>query len=308
MQKVKEGKLELSESLFYLPKILEEVKDLVLPRINQKKINLSIKVDQSVPNYLFGDAERLEQILINIIGNSIKFTPNKGEISLDVSYLGDVQNSYRLCFSIEDTGSGIAADKLDKIFSKYEQENERVRKQYGGTGLGLNISQLFVEKMGGEIKVESELGEGSKFIFDVLLKKPEVKARKIALFSSKEEDVLVDFCNRLIDAGHELNILADEKYIIKGLEDHIVDCILINSLEEKAAIEKLLKLKDKNTDVLFLVLDSSYDNVATLIPKYKDLLLLNAESSESILNRIHGFTPRKRLLIQIIKFKSLIVI
>ena len=120
--KVKEGKLELSESLFHLPKILDEVRDLVLPRINQKKINLSIKVDQSVPNYLFGDAERLEQITYKYYGNSIKFTPNKGDISLDVIYLGDVRNSYRLCFSIEDTGSGIAWINLIRFLASMNKK------------------------------------------------------------------------------------------------------------------------------------------------------------------------------------------
>ena len=169
---------------------------------------------------------------------------------MDVSYLGEKNDTYQICFEIKDTGSGIAADKLEKIFSKYEQENELISKQYGGTGLGLNISQLFVEKMGGQIKVDSELGKGSKFTFDVLLKKPEMKKRKLHSFHLKKT-IFIDLCSQLLDVGHELNILSDENHIVKGIQNKVIDCVLINSLEKQSAIDHILQYKDANGHVFF---------------------------------------------------------
>ena len=158
--------------------------------MNQKRIELKIDLPSNTPNYFIGDPERLEQVLLNIAGNSIKFTPNHGKVSIKAKYLGKIDNNYHLEFSIKDTGPGISKDKIGLIFNKFEQEDELVKKKYGGSGLGLNISKLFVDKMGGTITVESEVGKGSTFSFNVTLGSPVPTNKKVALLSNEESPTL----------------------------------------------------------------------------------------------------------------------
>ncbi|HEY9863907.1 MAG TPA: PAS domain S-box protein [Candidatus Obscuribacterales bacterium] len=157
-----EVKLETLD--FDLEHCLETVVDWVATQAEEKRLELAIIVDTNVPRQLRGDPGRLRQILLNLLGNGIKFTP-AGEIVVRVNQLSHTSHTTRLRFEISDTGIGIAAEEKDKLFQCFSQLDASTTRQYGGTGLGLVISKQLVDLMGGEIGVESRVGKGSIFWF-----------------------------------------------------------------------------------------------------------------------------------------------
>lgn len=142
-------------------------------KANEKFLDLTFKVDSSVPDHVIGDSFRLRQIILNLVGNAIKFTEH-GQVSLAINEKDDQTLSntdeYFVEFVVEDTGIGIAADKLDIIFDTFQQADGSMTRKFGGTGLGLSISKRLVNLMGGELWVRSEVGIGSQFHFTCRVK------------------------------------------------------------------------------------------------------------------------------------------
>ena len=266
-----------------------DVENLLGPRLNQKHLNFKLNCKNDVPQYLMGDQERLEQVIINIVGNSIKFTPNHGEICIDVEYIGEDDGIYRLKFHISDTGPGIAQENIDKIFQRFEQETNSIKKKYGGSGLGLNISQLFVEKMGGSISVESELGNGVTFSFDVLLEKPEIEPKNIVVFTNDEGEVLVKLIDNLLNDGHTVHMVDDKEHLLKSIRDKVADVVLINAHEKRSEVENLIDQVDSKADVDCFVVNARDGNLVHLVPSYKNEQILDDSTMDAVLNRIsHG--------------------
>ncbi len=163
--KIEAGKLEINNIDFSLKKLLEDISNIVKFKADEKDLNFTINYDENMNNYFYGDSLRISQILINLISNAIKFTEN-GSVKLNISY-GKIDNIYR--FEIIDTGIGISQENQNKLFQSFSQADESTTREYGGTGLGLSISKQLVELMGGKIWVESKVGVGSKFIFEINL-------------------------------------------------------------------------------------------------------------------------------------------
>jgi PAS domain S-box-containing protein len=162
--KIEAGKFELDPSVFDLPETLGDTMKSLAVRAARQGLELAFEVDSDVPVMLEGDYARLRQVIINLVGNAIKFT-QKGEVVLTVRReSGDAQNAV-LRFSVKDTGIGIPIDKRDIIFEEFRQADSSTTRTYGGTGLGLAISSRLIGLMGGRIWVESELGQGSIFHF-----------------------------------------------------------------------------------------------------------------------------------------------
>jgi PAS domain S-box-containing protein len=162
--KIEAGKLDLESIKFSLQTTLKEMMKTLAIRAHTKKIELNCDIGLDIPNRIIGDPVRLRQILINLIGNSIKFT-EQGEVTLNVQLQKQTDQNAILKFSVSDTGIGIPADKLDTIFSPFTQADGSTTRRFGGTGLGLSISKKLVETMNGQIQVESEFGKGSTFSF-----------------------------------------------------------------------------------------------------------------------------------------------
>ena len=164
LSKIEAGKLELENIDFDLRATLDDIMETLAVRAYQKDIELACLVEPDVPRYLKGDPARLRQVLINLLGNGIKFT-DKGQVMLFVKKYSADSETATLHFAVKDTGIGIPADKLNTIFSAFSQADASTTRKYGGTGLGLAISKQLVEMMGGQIGVESEVGKGSTFWF-----------------------------------------------------------------------------------------------------------------------------------------------
>jgi two-component system sensor histidine kinase/response regulator len=162
--KIEAGKFELDKAPFDIRETLGDTMKSLAVRASRARLELAFEVGRDVPQMLEGDYARLRQIIVNLVGNAIKFTPS-GEVVLVVSCESREHQSATLHFSVSDTGIGIPADKLECIFEEFQQVDSSTTRTYGGTGLGLAISSRLVELMGGRIWVESELGEGSTFHF-----------------------------------------------------------------------------------------------------------------------------------------------
>jgi signal transduction histidine kinase/HPt (histidine-containing phosphotransfer) domain-containing protein len=168
--KIEAGKMELENQPFDLRNSIEESLDLLASRALDKQLDLGYQTDERIPSLIEGDALRLRQVLVNLIGNSVKFT-ERGEVFVRVQKLmpapGEPENdgALRLHFTVRDSGIGIAPDRLAKLFRPFTQADVSTARKYGGTGLGLTISRRLVELMGGKMWAESVAGEGSTFHF-----------------------------------------------------------------------------------------------------------------------------------------------
>jgi signal transduction histidine kinase/DNA-binding LytR/AlgR family response regulator len=184
--KIESGKLELENHPFELHTCIEEALDLLAPKAAEKNLDLTYRVDDTIPKILVGDVTRLRQILVNLIGNAVKFT-HEGEVAIDVKpaahglrvlepgqkhdteYLRHPEQ-WLLHFTVRDTGIGIPVEKHDRLFKSFQQVDASTTRHYGGTGLGLAICKRLSELMGGKIWAESEAGKGATFHFTILVR------------------------------------------------------------------------------------------------------------------------------------------
>jgi signal transduction histidine kinase/CheY-like chemotaxis protein/HPt (histidine-containing phosphotransfer) domain-containing protein len=168
--KIEAGMFRMESIPFSINSLVHSIYAMYFEKAKAKKIKLTLTVDESIPNLVSGDPTRLTQIIVNLLGNAIKFTKN-GSIELTVKSINKSTSECCVFFSVKDTGIGISMEKLELIFERFNQGNLTITREYGGTGLGLSIVKSLVELQGGEINVESELGRGSTFGFTLSYKK-----------------------------------------------------------------------------------------------------------------------------------------
>ncbi len=168
--KIESARMELEYKPFSLKRCIEETFDLLASKAIEKNLSLQYSIARDVPSYVYGDITRVRQILMNLVSNAIKFTA-KGKISINISQKNVQNNKIELRFDVKDTGIGIPADKIGKLFQSFTQAEADTSKKYGGTGLGLVICKNLVEMMHGKIWIESKEGAGSDFIFTILTEK-----------------------------------------------------------------------------------------------------------------------------------------
>ncbi|MEP1259834.1 response regulator, partial [Algoriphagus sp.] len=167
--KIEAGKLELDVEKCDLYEICSQATDIITYQIQSKGLEMLLNISTEIPRFVYTDAVRLKQILVNLLGNASKFT-EKGEIELKIEILENLGEEHCIRFSVRDTGIGISPDKQSKIFEAFSQEDSSTTKKYGGTGLGLTISNSLLRLMDSRLHLQSFPGEGSVFYFDVKLK------------------------------------------------------------------------------------------------------------------------------------------
>lgn len=200
LSKIEAGRMEISPEAADVRLIVNEIKQLFKHKSQENNIEFIVSFDESLPDTIIIDEVRLRQILLNLCGNAIKFT-EKGQVEVDVNILNNYNGHIDLEIVVSDTGIGIPEEDQQRIFDSFSQQSGQDNKKYGGTGLGLTISKRLAELMGGEILVESRMGEGSRF--------------SVRFFDIKYSDEIID---------HEGAFLWDEQNIVfKGSKILIVD-------------------------------------------------------------------------------------
>lgn len=237
--KIEAQKLDLEEIDFAIREDLGDCMEILSFRAHAKKVELACHIDPSVPAYLTGDPGRLRQIIINLVGNAIKFTDD-GEVVVRVSPKSVDNDRCELEFAISDTGIGIPKDKQERMFSAFEQADASTTREYGGTGLGLAISKQLVELMGGEIAIESEVGVGTTFRFTVQLgvqnDAPPAREESLELFQGLP--VLI------VDDNETNRLILKEMVIGWGMQPTVVEGVdeAIQAMERAQNSGKPVKL------------------------------------------------------------------
>ena len=177
MSKIEANKFEISAAEFDFEKMLMTITNMVDFRMDEKNHNFVVNFDPTISNFIIGDEQRLSQVIVNLLANAAKFTPDRGTVSLHIECIESNDLESKLRFTISDTGIGISADQQSRLFNSFEQADGSISRRFGGTGLGLVISKRIIELMGGHINIESELGRGTKVIFDIVVGKGMQKKR-----------------------------------------------------------------------------------------------------------------------------------
>lgn len=187
--KIQSGKFAFEQIELNLSQLISALSELMLQKLDEKNLKLLIKIDEKIPQSLIGDPLRLNQILLNLVGNAIKFT-EKGEVRVEVDLISEEEDILDVQFSVIDTGIGISLDKQLSIFNGFTQASNETTRKYGGTGLGLTIVKQLIEMQGGAISVQSELGIGSVFTFNLKFKK--FIAQDIEKNNVTQDEILVN--------------------------------------------------------------------------------------------------------------------
>jgi len=232
--KMEAGHLELENIDFDLRNCIEETIDILSVRAYEKNIELAFIIPSDIPNQLIGDPSRIRQIIINLIGNAIKFT-KKGEVVLILSIEKQTQEHFLIKFNVKDTGIGIPQNRLEKLFKSFSQVDSSTTRKYGGTGLGLAISKKLSEMMGGQIGVKSKVGYGSEFWFTILLERQKNITRKEIILPSSIKNKRI-----LIVDDNDTN-----RYILKTYLD-LWGCYYEEASDGETALEILKDSVKKN--------------------------------------------------------------
>jgi len=193
MSKIEANKLELSSIEFRFRKIIERTENLIGVKTEEKNQTFTVSIDDDIPDILFGDDQRLAQVIVNLLSNAVKFTPNGGKIELNAHLESKTDGNCKILVKVKDSGIGISKEQQEKLFESFQQAESSTSRKYGGTGLGLVISKRLIELMNGQIWIESELGKGSVFSFYVKLPYKENEKNQIEESEPFKDEPQADF-------------------------------------------------------------------------------------------------------------------
>ncbi|MDD2790788.1 MAG: ATP-binding protein [Sulfurimonas sp.] len=264
MSKIQAGELKLENVEFNINDVLDYAFNTIAVDAKNKKLAISMKIAEDVPSHIIGDSLRLRQILINLLGNSIKFT-KKGGVNLGIKRISDDHNSIKLEFTVTDTGIGMTPSQIETLFKSFTQAEVSISREYGGTGLGLAISKQLIDMMHGDIRVESEKDSGTSFIFTLVFKVKDPQNKRNYRLPSIE---LMNKRVLLVDADNERAVLIKKmlgyfKYnthIIPSFEQTVMDpsivfdIIIIHETSlSRYSVDKIKEFKKKhNSKTVFL--------------------------------------------------------
>jgi signal transduction histidine kinase len=245
--KIESGKLELEHEMFEFRELIKEKITVVTTLAIQKKVRFTHHVEAAVPVWVVGDPLRLGQVLINLVTNAIKFTDSGGEVSLRIVSKKLYPGGVDLEFIVKDTGIGLTEDEQGKLFASYSQSDKTTARKYGGTGLGLVISQDIVSLMGGQIRVSSEKGKGSRFVVSVSLGVPQKQPLPI---STVADDHDLELSLKLLQGAKVL--MVDDNQVNLDLGKELLESEGMLVVTVNGGAEALAMLETEQFDVIVL--------------------------------------------------------
>lgn len=259
VSKIESGKLELEQQAFDLYRVLTEIRDLMQIKAEEKGLSLTLVYENDLEGDYVGDAFRLRQVLINLIGNGIKFT-HEGQVEIRVNRLPDSES---LQFSVSDTGIGIPADQINNILKPFSQVDASTTRRYGGTGLGTTISAELLQLMHSDLKIESTPGQGSCFYFTLDLQRVAATTSadqnrqgniestiplRVLVVDDVEENVILASL-RLKNAGHEVVGVYSGAEALKQLKETPFDMVLLDiQMPEMSGFEVAARIRNSGMD------------------------------------------------------------
>ena len=258
MSKIESDMFELLSNEIDFEEMLMNIVNVANVRIEEKKQIFIVHIDKNVPNYIESDELHLSQVITNLLSNAIKFTPEKGMIIMNVDKVGQEGDDLELRIEVLDTGIGMSKEQQDQLFKPFVQADTSIAKKFGGTGLGLVICKKIVELMGGKIKIESELGKGSKFSFTIKTKQLSEKPRTELTHKVDAKDLLILAVD---DSVH----IRD--YFVKTMKGLKLSCDVAS--DGKTALE-MMKNASKPYNMFFIDWNLSDMNGIELTKKIKE--------------------------------------
>jgi PAS domain S-box-containing protein len=253
MSKIEANKLELSETVFDFREMLKRVTDIILFRVGEKHQRFNLECDPSIPQYVYGDDQRLAQIITNLLSNAVKFTPESGTVTLRSNLILEEDEAIILQIEVVDTGIGITDEQKSHLFQQFEQAENSTTRKYGGTGLGLALSKRLVEMMNGSIDVVSVPDKGSTFFFTVQLKRSEAPQEGMAEDRAVEREAFdsTPRCERF--PGYHL-LLAEDVEVNREIVSALLESTLIDIdwAENGLQAVEMFAEDPKRYDLLFM--------------------------------------------------------
>ena len=299
--KIEANKLVLEDIHFKLDAILHNISDLFSDKARRQNTKLSCVIFHGVHNHLIGDPFRISQVLINLVGNAIKFTKD-GEINLKIETIEESDSRVKLKFAIKDTGIGISTKQQKQLFSAFNQADLSSTRKYGGTGLGLAISKQIVELMGGSISLSSQEGQGSEFSFtldvgytteDYQYITQDLRDKEILIIDD-QEDMRVILDEMFNSFGSKTTLCEDAKSGLEALERGSYEYILVDwKMPNMDGMEFIKRVRERYRDdtpqILLITAHATKEEMIT-IAKYEnvdiDKILLKPFTSSSLLDTI----------------------
>ena len=247
MSKIEANKLELSPVEFDFEDMLRRVINVLSFRIDEKQQKFKVNIDSAIPKILIGDDQLLAQVITNLLGNAIKFTPDGGSISIDTSFMGEEKNVSTVRIAITDTGIGISEEQQSRLFNSFQQAESGTTRKFGGTGLGLVISKSIIEMMGGTIWIDSELEKGSTFSFSFQAKRGVSAQKQQPKIEPEPEKTFINYsrCRILLTEDVEIN----REIVLAMLEPTKIDIDCAKNGKE--AVQMFQEAPDKY-DMIFM--------------------------------------------------------
>ncbi len=261
LSKIESQKIAIDEILFSPVDEFENSIDVYMPKAENKNINLSMYMDSGFENYLLGDITKIKEVLLNLISNALKFTPEQGHIALRIKKLDSHQNGYeKIYFEVTDSGIGMSEEEARDVFDAFSQADSTITRKYGGTGLGLTISSNYIELLEGRLEVESKKGKGSKFFFTLNLKKGKPLRNSLRnrykhfhalVLSEYREDRLSEITTQYLDY---LGSAAKKASISELTDSDILNDVNLLIAQKRQIDDKTLTLiKSLNLPLLLIV-------------------------------------------------------
>ena len=250
--KIESGNLEIDESVLSLPKLLNEVKQMVTFEVKRKKLDLNITLADDVPEFIISDRGRLRQVLLNLLSNAIKFT-EMGGVSLEAKSEHNTPRSAIIKFIVKDTGIGIAADKIENLFTEFTQADSSHTRRFGGTGLGLAIVKKLVRLMNGKVEVKSKLGLGSEFTFTVMARRVNDLGMRVVQTNDPSDDQMDKVGNELVGNLFPMKILvAEDNSVNSKLTEMFLERMSLSAGFANDGLEVINMCKNSSYDVILM--------------------------------------------------------